>query len=275
MIAVTGASGLVGTALAAAGDDLRALPRPGPGLDPALLAGCAAVVHLAGASVGQRWTAAHRAAIRDSRVQGTAAVARACAAAGVPVLVCASATGFYGDAGESVCSEAAPPGRGFLATVCQEWEAAAAPARAAGVRVVHLRLGVVLSRRGGALARMLPAFRLGLGGPLGDGRQWMPWIALDDVVAVIRRAVADPLLEGPVNTVAGALRQGDFARALGAALHRPACLRAPAFALKALLGDQARELLLTSCRAEPARLLALGHRFLHPELGPALQAETA
>jgi uncharacterized protein (TIGR01777 family) len=191
----------------------------------------------------------------------------------VGTLVCASTTGFYGDAGERPCPEDAPGGGGFLAGVCREWEAAADPARAAGVRVVHLRFGVVLAGGGGALARMLPAFRLGLGGPLGHGRQWMPWIGLGDAAALALRACRDPAWTGAINAVAGAVRQRDFAAALGAALHRPALLPAPAWLLRALLGDQARELLLASCRAEPARLRALGWRPRYDEVAACLAAE--
>jgi uncharacterized protein (TIGR01777 family) len=283
-ITITGASGLIGSALTArwraAAHDVVPLRR-GVHWDPEAgtvrqdaLAGADAVVHLAGANIAaRRWNAAHKERIHRSRVAGTAAIARAVAAVpGVPpVLVCASALGYYGDRGEETLTESSPPGHDFLAQSCVAWENAAAPARAAGARVAHLRMGIVLAPHGGALARMLPPFRFGLGGRLGSGRQWMSWVALSDVVAVFDRALHDTTIAGPVNVVAPQpVRNVEFTRALGAALRRPAFLVVPGWALRALFGEMADALLLSSARVLPARLEAAGYRFQHPELEPAL-----
>lgn len=292
-IAITGASGFVGSALAAeltaAGDTVVRLVRPGtppgPGtatwdpatgaLDPALPP-LDAVVHLAGENVaGGRWTAARRAAITTSRGPATQRLCEALARRQPrpAVLVSASATGLYGDRGDEVLDEGSPPGRGFLAEVATAWEAATAPAAAAGIRVVVLRLGMVLDPRGGALARMLPPFRLGLGGRLGSGRQWLGWISRRDLVGTIRCALRDERLRGPVLAVAPApVTNREFTRALAAALRRPAVLPVPAFALRALFGGMADELLLASQRVTPRRLLEVGFRFADPELLPALRA---
>lgn len=292
-VAVSGASGLVGAALcralSAAGRRVLRLVRgdasgpcdvawdPAAGsLDEAALAGAASVVHLAGAPISVRWSAAAKARIRDSRVHGTRAIAEGLARLESPpeVLVCASAIGYYGDVDDDlVRDETAPPGGGFLGETAQAWEAACEPARAAGIRVVHLRFGVVLSPAGGALAAMLPAFRLGLGGPVGSGRQWMSWVALDDAVRVIRRAIDDPTLEGPLNVVAPApVRQAEFAKTLGRVLGRPALLPLPGFAVRALFGDMGEALLLKGARVEPAALQRAGFCFEHPRLGDALGA---
>jgi uncharacterized protein (TIGR01777 family) len=291
-ILVTGSTGLVGSALVreltAAGHRVLRLVRTPPQsaddvhwdpaagrLDTAKLHDLEAVVHLAGESIAEgRWDAAKKARIRDSRVVGTSFLAESLAL--LPqlpkALVCASAVGYYGDRGDEVLREDSAPGTGFLADVCRAWEAAADPARAAGIRVVHLRLGVVLAKQGGALAKMLPPFRWGLGGRLGPGTQYMSWIALDDLVAILRRAIEDANYAGPINAVAPeAVTSAQFARVLGKVLRRPAFLPAPAAAIRLLLGEMADALLLSSARVEPARLSALGYRFAFPSLEGALR----
>jgi hypothetical protein len=239
-------------------------------LDPAVPLD--AVVHLAGENIAQRWTRAARERIRQSRVSATRLLCEALSHLPKPprTLVCASATGFYGDRGDAILDERSGPGTGFLAEVCQEWEAATAPARECGVRVVHLRLGIVLARHGGALARMLPAFRLGLGARLGGGGQYWSWIALEDVVRVVDLALRDDQLVGPVNTVAPeATTNAGFTKALGRALCRPAFLSVPAFAVAALFGQMGREALLASARVRPERLLAIGFKHRFPDLDAA------
>lgn len=289
-VLITGARGLLGSALAPVlrgrGHSVAALTRgaPGPGeihWDPAggvlearALEGLDAVVHLAGEPIGVRWTAERKASIRASRVEGTRLLANRLVALERPprVLVSVSAIGFYGDRGDEILDEQSPPGTGFLPDLCRAWEEAAAPALSAGIRVVHPRLGLVLAPGGGALARMLPAFRLGLGGPLGGGRAWWSWVVLDDVVAAFLRALGDERLSGPVNVVAPIpVRSGDFARALGKALRRPAFLPVPSFVLRALFGEMADEALLASARVESVRLRAAGHSFLFPDLEEALR----
>jgi uncharacterized protein (TIGR01777 family) len=233
-----------------------------------------AVVHLAGESIGGRWTAARKARIRDSRVRGTRLLSERIAALDrrPAVLVCASAVGYYGDRGDEVLDEDSGPGSSFLAEVTQAWEAAAEPARAAGVRVVNLRFGIVLSPDGGALGRMLPLFRLGLGGPLGSGRQYMSWIALDEVVDVIRHALVADTLAGPVNTASpDPVTNREFARTLGRVLGRPAVVPAPAFALRLVLGELSGEL-LGGQRVDLGRLRASGYEFRNPLLEQALRA---
>ena len=290
-IAVTGASGLVGTALCAlltgGGHRVIRLVRsptseqsplervwnPGGPIDPALLDGVDAVVHLAGASIAGRFTPAHREAIRESRIAPTLALATAAAAAGVSVFVCASAIGFYGsDRGDEVVTEASPPGGGFLADVVQEWEAACDPARGT-TRVVNERTGIVQSPRGGALRLQRPLFAAGLGGRLGDGHQWLSWIGIDDLIDLYLRAVVDPRLSGPVNAVAPQPVTGrDYAAALGRALHRPALVPAPAWSPALLLGKEgAAEVALASQRVEAGLLAEIGHEFRFPTLEPALR----
>jgi uncharacterized protein (TIGR01777 family) len=294
-VAVTGASGLIGAALVErlrrdghtairlvrhdprAADEVRWDPATGA-MDASALEGTDAVVHLAGESVAQPWTEAKKRAIRESRVDSTRHLADTLARRSHPprVLVCASAVGIYGSRGDEVLHEGSAAGSDFLAGVGREWEAASGPATRVGIRVVKLRLGVVLSPRGGALAAMLLPFRMGVGGRVGSGRQWMSWISLDDAVGVVMRAIADDELSGPVNAVAGAVRNSEFARALGQALARPAILPAPAFALKLVYGgEMVDSTLLASQRAEPRRLQEAGHRFLHPELPDALRAVLA
>ena len=222
-----------------------------------------------------RWTAAKRARIRDSRVLGTSYLCHALALAvsPPPVLVCASATGIYGDRGDETLTEASAPGRGFLAGVATEWEEATAPAAEAGIRVANARLGIVLGRGGGALGAMLTPFRLGLGGPLGDGAQYWSWVALEDVVGALLRMIDNAELRGPVNVTAPEpLRNADFTRALAAALGRPAIFRVPAFAARLAMGRSADELVLASARVLPERLLDAGFSFARPSLDSALSA---
>ncbi len=276
-ILVSGSTGLIGRAVAAArrtaGDEVVPLVRGGGPLTPAAVSGFDAVVHLAGEPIAAgRWTAARKAAIRDSRVDGTARLAAALAAAPRPpgVFVCASGINFYGDRGDAVVDESQPAGRGFLADVCVAGEAATAPL--AGVcRVVPLRIAMVLAGHGGALASMLPAFRLGLGGPVAGGRRWVSWVTLDDAVAAIGRAVDDAALAGPVNVVAPEpVTNAEFTRALAAAVRRPAVLPVPAWAVRLAVGELADETVLTSLRAVPRRLLDAGFGFEHDRVGPAL-----
>ncbi|HWR53092.1 MAG TPA: TIGR01777 family oxidoreductase [Bryobacteraceae bacterium] len=285
-VVVTGARGFIGAALLpmleASGHEPVALPR-GPAWDPergvlgaGAISGAQAIVHLAGENVAAgRWTAERKRRILDSRVNGTSALARA--AATLPdkpaVFVSASAIGYYGDCGDELQTEHSSPGKGFLACVCKQWEAATGAAAEAGIRTVRLRFGVVLSARGGALAKMLPAFRLGLGGPVGSGRQYVSWIALEDAAAVIVHAIANEGLDGAVNAVSpNPVRNAEFAHALGHALGRPAVVPVPAIALKLAFGDMAKEVLLASQRVEPRRLLASRFPFRCARLEDALRA---
>lgn len=231
-----------------------------------------AVVHLAGEPVAQRWTPEVKRRIRDSRVLGTRHLARAIAAARRPpaTLICASAVGYYGFRGDEILTEQSGPGQGFLPEVCVAWEQAAQEAAAAGLRVVNLRIGVVLGEGGGALEKMLPAFRAGVGGRLGSGRQWMSWIHADDVVGLIRYALTQPL-RGPVNAVSPVpVTNAEFTRELAAVLRRPALFPAPGFAVRALFGEMA-QIVLGSQRVLPAAAESAGYPFLHRELGPALR----
>ncbi len=270
IITLTGATGFIGRALAsrlgAAGHKVRpfSLRSPQP------LEVSDAVIHLAGEPIAQRWTPEAKRRILESRVEGTR---RLIAALPAPprVFICSSAVGFYGSRGDEVLTEASPPGTGFLAGVCTAWEGAADDARARGMRVVKLRTGMVLGRGGGALDRMLPAFRMGAGGRLGSGRQWMPWIHLDDHLALVEFALAQASVSGPLNAVApNPVTNRDFTATLARALHRPAFLPAPVFALKAMFGEMAC-VLLDSQRVIPRAALDAGFEFRHPELGPALQ----
>jgi uncharacterized protein (TIGR01777 family) len=244
-------------------------------LAPAALRDVEAVFHLAGEPVIEgRWTDEKKERILRSRVDSTRALVESMAAlppsARPRVLVCASAVGFYGTRGDELLTERSEPGAGFLADVCCAWEGEASNARDLGVRVVSVRIGIVLSTAGGALARMLPIFRAGLGGRLGDGKQWMPWIHIDDLVGLLRFAAASEQLDGPVDASAPDLvNNASFTRALGAALHRPTLVPAPAFALRLALGEAA-SVVLASQRVAPARALEAGFRFAHPKLGEAL-----
>jgi hypothetical protein len=229
-----------------------------------------ALVHLAGEPVAQRWTPEAKRRIRASRVEGTRRLVEGLSALvrRPAVLVCASAIGIYGSRGDEILTESSPTGQGFLADVCREWESAADLAQPLGVRVVKLRIGMVLGREGGALARMLPAFKAGLGGRLGSGKQWMSWIHLDDLVELIRYLIEHPEVRGVVNATApNPARNAQFTRALASVLHRPAFVPVPAFALKLVFGEMAQILL------ESQRVLsqAAGLRFRYPELAPALR----
>ena len=261
----------------AAQDQLVWNPAATPAVaDLEALEGCAAAIHLSGANVaGQRWTAAYRREMKASRVDSTRALATLLAGLRTPpqALLVASAVGFYGDRGDELLDETSPPGKGFLAELCQQWEAAAQPAVQAGIRVMHLRFGVVLGPGPGALARMLPVFRLGLGGRLGSGRQWMSWISVEDAMRAVLFALEAPALAGPVNlTAPSPVTNAEFTRELARQLRRPAFLPAPAFALRLALGQMADEALLASARAVPSRLLVAGFRFAHPTVDKALAA---
>lgn len=288
-VALTGASGLVGSALAsffaARGDAVvRLVRRPAAGanevawdpdagrIDGAKLERLDAVVHLAGASIAKRWTARRRAAILNSRVEGTRLLVRTLASltSKPAVFVSASAIGYYGDSAAPV-DESSPPGAGFLAEVVRAWEAETAPAPAAGIRTAVTRFGIILAEEGGALAKMLPAFRLGLGGPIGSGRQGFSWIELDDIVRAIDHVVGDAAIAGPVNLVAPEpVPQRVFAEALGRALHRPARLPLPAAAVRILFGAMGEETLLGGAFVRPAVLLRSGFVWNAPRLDAAL-----
>jgi uncharacterized protein (TIGR01777 family) len=295
-IAITGATGLVGSALVdsfrADGHRVSRVVRrpPPPGTDdihwdpatgaihPEALEGFDAVVHLAGASISERWTEEHKRAIRDSRRQGTTLIARTIAALRRKprVLVSASAVGYYGDGGDAVLDEASPAGGGFLGEVAQEWERAAEPAAQAGVRVVNTRFGLVLTPKGGILARLLTPFQLGVGGKVGSGQQWTSWIALDDLVAAVRFVLAADALRGPVNlTSPNPVTNEEFTHTLARVLHRPSLIPVPGFALRMVFGEMADELLLAGQRVVPRKLQAAGFQFRHPELEEALRFELA
>jgi len=235
------------------------------------------VVHLAGAGVGdKRWSPDRKRLIMDSRTQSTSLLVSTLAGFAIPpaVLVSASAVGFYGDAADDVLTEASPAGTGFLAQVCVAWERAAAPAADAGIRTVLLRTGIVLSASGGALAKQLPLFRLGVGGKIGSGRQYRSWITLDDEVRVILRCLEDGALFGPVNATAPhPATDAELAKAMGAALHRPSFLAVPSFALKVALGtEMASDMVLSSQRVRPGALLAAGFTFTHTDLDEAVRS---
>ncbi len=291
-IIVTGASGLVGSALVAfwrsQGHQIgravrasRALQpdemswHPDTGLvNPACWEGWDLLVHLAGESVMQRWSPANKAKIRDSRVEATRKLCRdlSLLEAPPPLLICASAIGYYGDRGEEWLTEASAQGKGFLAEVCGEWEEATKRISDKGGRVLHLRFGMVLSADGGALKKMLPLFRWGLGGTLGTGRQYVSWIALDDLVQVVDFAMRQPGWEGPLNAVSPRpLPNAEFTAILAHVLRRPAFFSVPSMAIRLALGDFGRELLLSSQRVAPARLEEAGFRFAYPDLESALR----
>ncbi len=247
-------------------------------LDPGRLTGIDAVVHLAGEPIGQRWTRARRRRIRESRMQGTGTIARAMADSGNQSLVLLSMSGIdiYGDRGDETLDERSGTGEGFLAGVAREWERATDPARDAGLRVVQLRTALVVAGIGGALPRMLPFFRLGLGGPLGNGSQWLSWVALEDYLRCVLFLLDAAGAEGPVNVTAPQpVQNAEFARVLGRSLHRPARLPVPAFALRLAFGEMATSTLLASHRAIPRRLGELGFQFRLPGLSEALAFELA
>jgi uncharacterized protein len=294
IVAITGSSGLVGTALTDAleanGQLVKRLVRrpvrdqeneirwdpEENSIDAAALDGVDAVVHLAGESLAaHRWTAAFKQRIRDSRLRGTQLLSETLARLTTKptVFISASAVGFYGDRGDEPLDESAGPGSGFLADVCRDWEAATGAARDVGIRVVNLRLGVVLSPKGGALAQMLTPFKLGAGGVIGNGRQYLSWIAIDDLVAAIRFALRNDLLAGPVNAVAPSpVTNREFTTALGRVLGRPTVMSMPAFAARLAFGEMADEMLLSGARVEPRKLTAAGFTFQYPELEPALRS---
>jgi len=263
------------TRAAAAAPDARAFWNPATGMiDLTRADSLEAVVHLAGESIAQRWTPAAQARIRDSRIRGTKLLCEALTRLPRPprVLLSASATGYYGHRGDEMLDESSAPGTGFLAEVTREWETATQSAMDAGIRVVHLRLGIVLASEGGALAKMLPAFRLGLGGRLGDGKHYWSWIALADALRVITHALASETLVGPFNVVApNPVTNREFTEALGAVLRRPTIFTVPALAVKLLFGEMGREALLGSARVRPVKLAQSGFNFQFPELAPALQ----
>ena len=291
-VLMTGSSGLIGTALGAflggGGHQVRRLlrttsaaedatswnPADGTFADGAF-DGIDAVVHLAGESIaGGRWTAARKTQILESRVTGTRQLCEALERLGTPpkTLVAASAIGFYGDRGAEVVDESAAAGSGFLPDVCQAWEDAVEPARERGIRVVHLRIGIVLAPQGGALAQMLLPFKLGVGGVLGTGDQYMSWIALDDVLGIVLHALTDETMSGPVNAVAPhAATNREFTKTLGRVLRRPTVLPAPAFALRLALGEMGDALLLASTRVDPAVLRSAGFPYAYPTLEGALR----
>jgi uncharacterized protein len=291
-ILVTGASGLIGTALvsslASSGHEVTRLVRGQPTsegktarwdpmagtIEAGAIEGVDAVVHLAGENIAERWTSAKKAKIRDSRVKGTQLLCETLTRLSSPpkTLVSASAIGYYGDRGDAVLTEDSPPGQGFLSEVCRAWEAATEPARQHGIRVVQLRLGVVLSAKGGALAKILPPFRLGLGGVLGSGQHYMSWIALDDAVGAIQHAIATDALQGPTNAAAPrAVTNQEFTKTLGNVLGRPTAIPLPAFAARLMFGEMADEVLLASARIQPTKLVASGYQFRYPELEGALR----
>lgn len=292
-VLISGASGLLGSALTralrAAGHEpvalVRRAPRagevqwdPNQPLDPAKLADCDAVVHLAGKNIAGRWTEQFKQEVLQSRVRGTQALASAIAQSyresGHPwVFLCSSGAGYYGNRGDELLTEESPAGQGFLAGVCQQWEAATAAASEAGMRVVNLRTGVVLARDGGALKPMLLPFRLGLGGRVGSGQQYWSWISLEDETGAMLFILQNDSLRGPVNAVGPApVRNEEFVRTLGKVLHRPTIFPLPEWVVRGILGEMGEELLLTSARVIPAKLSAAGYRFVHTELLEALQA---
>jgi uncharacterized protein (TIGR01777 family) len=291
-IAITGAGGLVGNALRARlvgdGHEVIRVGRytsvhppdvrwsiPHGQLNGSLLEGLDAVVHLAGEPIIGKWTPDKKQAIRASRVDGTRLLAATLAnlQRKPAVLISASAVGNYGDRGDEVLDESSSSGGGYLADVCQAWESAAQPAAGAGIRVVHPRLGVVISRDGGALKMMLPAFRMGVGGPLGNGRQWMSWIGLDDVIGAMLHLIEDSSVSGPVNLVSPEpVTNTQFTRTLASVLRRQAVIPMPRFTARLAFGELADEVLFASQRVEPGALQRSGYAFRQPRLQEALRA---
>ena len=298
-ILVTGSTGLVGSALASelkrAGHTVCRLVRPGTSADAirgsegfdvrwdpatgelgAAAVGADAVVNLAGASIAEgRWTPKRKKVLRTSRVETTRALVNALAkmAARPRVIVSASAIGYYGSRGDEILNEESPPGNNFLSDVAKEWESEAEKAEAMGIRVVRARFGVILSKEGGALPKMARPIQFGAGGRIGSGQQWMSWITREDVVAVLRFALENGSIRGPINVVSPqSVRNAEFTAVLAKTLHRPAFFPAPAFALRLMLGEMADALLLSSQRVVPAQLQAFGYHFLHPDLAIALKS---
>lgn len=290
-ILITGSTGLIGSKLipllSGKGHTVTRLTRTRSGESPntafwdpergeieaGKLEGHDAVLHLAGENIAGRWTRKKKGRIEDSRVKGTMLLSRTLAGLdSMPgVIVAASGIGYYGDRGNQVLTEDSGPGEGFLARLSIKWEDALSPARDAGIRVVNMRLGIVLTPEGGALGKMLPTFRLGLGGRMGSGEQYWSWVAIDDVLSAIYHSIASDSLRGPVNfTAPNPVTNREFTEALGDALGRPAFLHVPGFALRLLLGEMADETMLTSTRAVPSRLLGSGFEFRYADLGRAL-----
>jgi uncharacterized protein (TIGR01777 family) len=291
-VAITGASGLIGSALSASltGDGhtvTRLVRRPpaspdevqwdpkGGSVDAGGLAGIDALVHLAGAGVGgRRWTASYKREIRDGRVLGTRTIARTIAGLDPKptVMVSGSAIGYYGDTGDATVDESSPNGTGFLAGVVRDWENSAGPARDAGIRVVYPRSGLIVAGKGGAWGRMWPLFRLGVGGKLGSGKQYWSFVSLRDEVRAIRRMIDDPSMTGAYNVTApNAATNAEITKAMGERLHRPTFAAVPSFALRAVLGEMSSEV-LGSARVLPTRLLEAGFDFTDPTIGDALDA---
>ncbi|MBD8507699.1 TIGR01777 family protein [Hoyosella sp. G463] len=292
-VAIAGSSGLIGTALVAAlrasGHDVVRMVRrathapdevrwdPTTRLDPDVLGSTDAVINLCGASIGdRRWTGEYKQELRDSRTGPTEVLGEAAAAAGVGTVINASAVGYYGDTGSAKVDESSPAGEGFLASLCEEWEATALRHANPGTRVACIRTGVVLSRAGGMLPKLIPLYKLGLGGRLGDGRQYFPWISLEDHVRAVEFILGNPDLHGPVNLTGPApVTNAEFNRAFAKATHRPAPWIVPGFALKAAVGEFASEGILGGQRAIPAKLEAAGFEFVHNTIREALEATLA
>lgn len=289
-VLVSGSSGLIGsalvTALRNAGHDVKRLVRSpaaapdqvswNPAEPPALesVSGFDAVIHLAGESIATRWSEEKKRRIADSRVPPARHLAAALAKAQQPprVFVCASAIGYYGDRGDEILREDSPSGQGFTAELCRQWEAAAQSVTSAGIRAVQIRTGIVLSTAGGALPKMLPPFRMGVGGNLGNGRQWMSWMDLRDMVGGIQHILATDSITGPVNMVSpNPVRNAEFTKTLASVLHRPAIFPMPAFAARLAFGQMADELLFASQRIQPAKLMESGYKFESPDLRAALE----
>ncbi len=248
---------------------------PGVPLSPQVVSGFDAVIHLAGESIFGRWTEAKKSKIRDSRVVGTFNLSSALGQADDKprVFVCGSAIGYYGNRGDESLREESAPGAGFLSEVCQDWEEATTPAVRSDIRTVHIRTGVVLSPKGGALAAMLPPFKLGLGGRIGDGQQWMSWIDVRDMVGAIHHILKNDLIQGPVNLVSPRpVRNAEFARTLASVLSRPAIFPLPAFAVKLVFGQMGEEVLLGSQKVEASKLISSGYPFRFRELRASLES---
>jgi uncharacterized protein (TIGR01777 family) len=294
-VLISGSSGLIGSALAVslkgAGARIARLVRPSSGrgtsdeeripwdplhpVPPDSVSGFDAVIHLAGESIVGRWTESKKLRLRDSRIPTTTNLARALAQAkNKPhIFLSASAIGYYGSRGDEILTEESRPGTGFTADMAREWEQASLPALEAGIRTLQMRMGIVMATKGGALPKMLPAFKLGLGGKLGDGHQWMSWIDLQDVIGAIQHMLRSDLMEGPVNLVAPKpVTNEEFSKTLATVLSRPAVFTVPAFAARLAFGEMADELLFASQRVEPTRLISSGYPFRFPTLKQSLQS---
>ncbi len=289
-ILISGSSGLVGSGLVfnliSDGHHVLRLVRSkeeegifwnpkDPIQDRKALEGLDAVVHLAGESIAEgRWTEERKKKIRESRVEGTLNLSEALASLKSPpgLLVCASASGYYGNRGAEILREDSPPGKGFLPDVCKEWEEATQPAAAKGIRVVNLRFGIILSPKGGALPKMLTPFKLGAGGKIGSGKQFWSWIDLNDVIGIIEYSIHNEILQGPVNTsTPNPVTNAEFTQTLARVMRRPAIFPVPAFAARLAFGEMANELLLASARMEPSKLIAAGYTFGYPDLESSLR----